>query len=233
MDVQLAWEEYGSGHPLLLLHGNNENSKYFDKQIAYFATHFHVFAVDTRGHGRSARGVAPFTLAQFAEDLGRFMDDQRIAQAHILGYSDGGNIALLFALRYPKRVTRLVLNGANLYPRGMLFPLWLATVTQYGGSCLLSALSAKANGKREMLALMATQPHISPASLSKMSLPTLVIVGTHDLIRRRHTLRIAKCIPNAQLCLLPGGHTIAQEQSPFFNREVLAFLTATTPAMPA
>lgn len=64
-------------------------------------------------------GGAPFTIRQFAEDLYEFMGELNIAKAHILGFSDGGNIALVFALKYPEKVSSLILNGANLYSGGV------------------------------------------------------------------------------------------------------------------
>lgn len=73
MDIKLYYSEHGSGEPLILLHGNGEDSRYFKEQIRFFSKHFRVIAVDTRGHGRSPRGKAPFTLTQFAEDLRCFM----------------------------------------------------------------------------------------------------------------------------------------------------------------
>jgi len=103
MTIQLAYTERGTGFPLILLHGNGESSAYFANQIVPLAQVRRVIAVDTRGHGASPRGSAPFTLSQFADDLLAFMDRLGIAQADMLGFSDGGNIALLFALRHPVR----------------------------------------------------------------------------------------------------------------------------------
>ena len=127
MEISLYWEERGNGTPLVLLHGNGEDGTYFARQMEEFSRDFRVLAVDTRGHGRSPRGTAPFTLDQFAEDLKDFLDGRGIARAAILGFSDGGNIALLFALRYPSCVEKLIVNGANLYPSGMKTGVWLAT----------------------------------------------------------------------------------------------------------
>lgn len=104
MDIQLNYIEKGSGFPLLLLHGNGENLDYFAHQIEYFSKFYRVIAVDTRGHGKSPLGDAPFTIRQFAEDLFAFMDTLRLPKAHILGFSDGANTALTFALKYPERV---------------------------------------------------------------------------------------------------------------------------------
>lgn len=78
MDITLHYIEAGEGFPLILLHGNGSSSSYFEHQIPYFAKRYHVYAVDTRGHGASPRGTAPFTMRQFAEDLRGFMDAQGI-----------------------------------------------------------------------------------------------------------------------------------------------------------
>ena len=77
-----------------------------------------MYALDTRGHGKTPRGEKPFTIRQFAEDLLCFMDEHKIEKTHLLGFSDGRNIAMGFAMQYPERVDRLVLNGANLDPAG-------------------------------------------------------------------------------------------------------------------
>ena len=119
MDITHHFIEKGSGEPLILLHGNGESCGYFKKQLDVFAERYHVYALDTRGHGQTPRGAAPFTIRQFAEDLLGFMDAQGTERAHILGFSDGGNIAMVFAMAHPERVARLILNGANLTSAGV------------------------------------------------------------------------------------------------------------------
>ena len=69
MNIQLHYIEHGIGFPLLLLHGNGEDHTYFIHQIEYFSQFYRVIAIDTRGHGQSPRGTAPFTISQFADDL--------------------------------------------------------------------------------------------------------------------------------------------------------------------
>lgn len=73
MDIELYYREAGSGEPLIMLHGNGESGEYFINQIEHFQSRYRVIAPDTRGHGRSPRGEAPFTIAQFANDLYDFM----------------------------------------------------------------------------------------------------------------------------------------------------------------
>ena len=89
MNIELYYREAGSGEPLIMLHGNGESGEYFINQIEHFQSRYRVIAPDTRGHGRSPRGEAPFTIAQFANDLYDFMQGLGIARAMILGFSDG------------------------------------------------------------------------------------------------------------------------------------------------
>jgi len=224
MDSELSYAEFGAGSPLVLLHGNGEDRNYFDAQIDPFAACYRVIAVDTRGHGQSPRGSSPFTLSQFADDLFGLLDRLSIDQTDILGFSDGGNIALLFALRYPMRVKRLVVNGANLHPGGMKLLPWLAIDALYIAACFASLFCKGTRRRLELLGLMATQPHIRPEVLRLLAMPVLVIAGTHDLIRDSHTRLIAQSLPQSKLVLLEGGHCIAQEKPEAYNQAVLAFL---------
>ena len=104
MDIKQYYVDQGKGDVLILLHGNGEDSLYFEHQIKYFSKDYRVIALDTRGHGRTERGTAPFTIRQFAEDLNCFMEEKGIEKANLLGFSDGGNIAMIFAMKYPGKV---------------------------------------------------------------------------------------------------------------------------------
>ena len=229
MDIELFCTKQGSGPSLLLLHGNGEDGTYFVHQIAEFSKDFTVYAIDTRGHGNSPRGTAPFTISQFADDLLAFMDQRGLDRADILGFSDGGNIALTFALRHPDRVHRLILNGANLDPKGVKMPVQLPIVAGYHLAALSKSPKAKAH--RELLSLMVNEPHIAPAELKKLTMPVLVIAGTKDMIQKRHTQLIAASIPGARLAIIPGDHFIANKEPAAFNRAVRTFFTETAPAV--
>ena len=119
MDIALYYQEKGNQEPFILLHGNGEDGTYFRHQIEYFSRRYRVIALDTRGHGKSPRGTAPFTIAQFSRDLYDFMTDLEIPAAVILGFSDGANIAMQFAIKHPDKVKALILNGGNLNPDGV------------------------------------------------------------------------------------------------------------------
>ena len=117
--ISLHFIQRGEGEPLLLLHGNGEDSSVFSAQMDYFSPKYRVMALDTRGHGKSPRGTAPFSIETFAEDLLDFLDQQGLEKVHLLGFSDGGNIALTFALRHQERLLSLILNGAGRVPSGV------------------------------------------------------------------------------------------------------------------
>ena len=219
MDIQLHFTEHGSGKPLVLLHGNGEDSTYFEHQIDFFQDRYRVIAVDSRGHGASPRGVALLTLDQFARDLADFMDGLGLESAHLLGFSDGANIALLFALAHPKRTRSLVLNGGNLFPEGLTEQTRHEIDEEYG-----QALAAKDERQLELLRLMIDEPHIDPASLNTLEMPVLVVAGTDDMIEEEHTRLIAANIPEAHLEFVEGTHFIASENPAAFNRVVGSFL---------
>lgn len=224
MDITLNYREAGSGFPLILLHGNGEDSAHFEHQIEYFSKEYHVIAIDTRGHGESPRGTAPFTFQQFADDLKAFMDEHGLFRAHILGFSDGADTALLFALQNNERVDRLVLNGANLYPDGMEPELRERIEAKLAQAAQAKDDGDEAKARYERLNLMATEPAIDPKSLATMDRPALVIVGTNDVIEADHTQLIYRSLPNAELAIIPGNHFIAYNNPVEFNKRVDAFL---------
>lgn len=224
MDINHFYVEKGRGEPLLLLHGNGESCGYFQHQMDAFSSRYHVYALDTRGHGKTPRGERPFTIRQFAEDLLAFMDGRRIDRAHLLGFSDGGNIAIVFAIRHPERVNKLILNGANLNAGGVKRTAQIPIELGYRAARSFAKKSAGAKRNAELLGLMVNDPNVSPGELSQITAKTLVIAGTRDMIKAEHTRLIAERIPQAELVFLPGDHFIAHKSPEEFNRIVLEFL---------
>ena len=222
MEITLSYEEFGTGFPLVLLHGNGEDHRYFKHQIGPFSEHYRVLAVDTRGHGGSHRGEAPFTLFQFADDLRDFLREREIERCHLLGFSDGGNIALIFALKYPELVEKLVLNGANLYYEGLVD--WLCQEIGEKWHRLKDNWEPAARWEWELQDLMMTQPNLEPAQLGDLTMPVLVVAGEDDVIREEHTRLIADAIPGSRLAILPGDHYVARRNPQAFNPLVLDFL---------
>lgn len=227
--IKLHWEERGSGEPLVLLHGNGEDCTVFEKQMAHFSKKYRVIAVDTRGHGKSPRGTAPFTFRTFAYDLRDFLEEHDLGKVHLLGFSDGGNLALTFALRWPECLRSLIVDGANLDPSGLKSSFLLP--------CLLACAAAKVKvrflpqlrPRLELLTLIVEEPDISPESLGEIHVPTLVMAGTDDIIRDEHTRLIHRSIPGSRLAIVRGDHFIAMKKSRLFNRAVDDFLDRLPP----
>lgn len=230
--VRLYYETYGQGEPLLLLHGNGESIGGFTQQIGALAAHYRVIAVDTRGHGKSAADRRAYTYDLFADDMRALLDTLGIRQAHVLGWSDGGNTGLSLALRYPARVKSLVTMGANLYYDKTA----VDTKTRHDVqrmrvlSTVLAPFNANFRRARRLVTLLAKYPRMQPAQLAAIKAPTLVLAGEKDLILEPHTRLIGRSIPGARVLILPGlSHYAPREDPAAFNQAVLSFLRALPP----
>lgn len=229
-DANLFYVDYPAPFPgaqtMVFLHGNGEDHRYFSEQIAYFRDRYRLVLMDSRGHGKSEFGSRGLDFSIFSEDLCRLMDFLDIPSAHLLGFSDGGNLALTFALQYPQRVQSLILNGANLKPGGMKPGVLLAVLMEYGWCKVLSVCNQNQRKKLEILGLMVHHPHIEPKQLEALPMPALVIVGEQDMIRHRHSRMIADSLPNADfVCLKGADHFCAAKVPEAFCRATEEFLS--------
>ena len=152
------------------------------------------------------------------------MDEKGIEKAILLGFSDGGNIALTFALKYPERVEKMVVDGANLFPSGVK-PLYQWPIEiGYRIAKLFAKKSEKAKKNAEMLGLMVNEPQIDPSELVRLTMPVLVVAGTKDMIKESHTKLIYRSLPDAQLNIIEGDHFVANKNADAFNKVVELFL---------
>ncbi len=157
-------------------------------------------------------------------DIAFYYQEKGNKEPVILGFSDGANIAMKFAIKYPNRVKALILNGGNLNPRGVKITTQLPIEIGYKIARRFASKSYEAKKNAEMLGLMVNDPNIERNELSKITAPTLVICGRNDMIRESHTKEIAKNIPNAKLSIIKGNHFIANKRYITFNKEVEDFL---------
>ncbi|MGN0554364.1 MAG: alpha/beta fold hydrolase [Candidatus Fimenecus sp.] len=224
MDIQLHYIEKGEGKPLVLLHGNGQSLDYFQNQIETFSAFYRVVAVDTRGHGLSPRGTAPFTMQQFSADLRAFLNEHNLKKICLLGFSDGGNIALTFALRYPEYIEKLIVNGANLNTKGVKPRYQIPIELGYRFTKLFAAKNETVRRKCELLGLMVNEPNIRFEQLGALTMPTLVLVGTNDMIKDAHSRAIAAALPRAEFVALKGGHCVSKDAPEAYNCTVLDFL---------
>lgn len=220
MNIEHFYIENGQGSPIIMLHGNTGKARYFKHQIDVFAQKYHVYAIDTRGHGKTPRGEKPFTIRQFADDLLVFMNNHGIEKATLMGFSDGGNIAMRFAIAYPERVDRLILNGANLNARGVKNSTQIPIELKYYWYKLLGINKYDV----EMLGLMVNDPNITLEELRSIQAKTLVIVGANDIIKEKHSKLIVSTLSNSEFAVVEGDHFVALRNPEAFNERVLEFL---------
>ncbi|WP_159810689.1 alpha/beta fold hydrolase, partial [Cellulomonas citrea] len=198
----------GPGRPLVLLHGNGESHRVFDRLVRELPGR-RLVGLDSRAHGRSPRGHGPLSIASMADDVAGALAALGLTDVDLLGYSDGGNIGLELAIRRPDLLHALAVCGANLDPQG-LRPLALAsTVAVHRVLAGAARAVPMLHGPSERLALMTEHPQIAPEALAQIRLPVLVVAGERDAVRHEHTALIAASLPDARLVVLPGaGHRI-------------------------
>ena len=224
MDIAHHYEERGKGFPLLLLHGNGEECGYFANQMEAFSASRRVIALDARGHGKTPRGGGPFSIRRFADDLLGFMDRLGLEKADLLGFSDGANVAMVFAMERPERVRKLVLNGGNLDAGGIRPSTQIPIEIGFRVARFFARWSPRARANAELLNLMVNDPDIPPEDLARIQAPTLVVAGTRDMVKEEHTRLIASRIPGAKLAFVEGDHFVARGNPEEFDRVVLDFL---------
>ena len=229
--IKLYYETYGSGEPLLLLHGNGQSISAFTGQIPELAKHYQVIAVDTRAQGKSTTDGKELTYDLFAEDMNALLETLRVPAAHVVGWSDGGNNGLSLALHHPDKVKRLVTMGANLYAdTTAVKPATLKEVRQGKlMTTLLWPVNKRMRQMRPLTVLLLKYPRMKPAELKAIQAPTLVLAGEKDVIQDAHTRLIAASLPRGQVQVFPKlTHYAPQEDPAVFNAAVLRFLQ--TPA---
>ena len=214
----LYYEKRGEGGKnLILLHGNGEDHSIFDELVTALcgvgfgpsqaaaeaggaeasenttetSGEYTIYAIDTRGHGLSAT-PSEYHYEDMADDLISFIEALHIEAPTVFGFSDGGVTALIAASKRPALFSRIIAAGANSNPRGLTF-------------------SARAEIKRQfrsdhspLTGMMLTEPELTPAMLTRITCPVLLLAGQHDMVKEKDTKRIAAAIPNAEVRILPG-----------------------------
>lgn len=122
-DIEMWRAEFGprDGKPVIMVHGGLANANYFGHVIPFLVEEgFHVIAVDSRGHGRSTRSAQPYGYELMASDVVAMLDALHIPRADLVGWSDGGIIGIVMAIRNPERLNRVFASGANTVPEGLI-----------------------------------------------------------------------------------------------------------------
>jgi pimeloyl-ACP methyl ester carboxylesterase len=221
-------EIYGEGQPLLIIHGNGGSINNFIFQIPYFSNKYKVIIADSRAQGKSKDNADSLTYEMMADDYAALLNELKIDSADVIGWSDGGINGLLLAIRHPEKVKKLAVTGANLVPDTSAVPqeIWDMVRPEYAKLLAMSMRTATQQSELKLMRLLCDQPHIPVSDLERISCPTLVIGGDHDVIKPGHSLLIFQHIPKAYLWILPNsGHSTPVAYKDDFNRNVDLFFT--------
>ena len=194
--TKIYYEKMGSGRPMILLHGNGEDHTTFSEAMEILKDDFTLYALDTRGHGRSSASEN-LHYRTFAEDTKAFIDALAIEKPLVLGFSDGAITALILAFTYPDSVSAIISAGANTEPAGLTDEATEEIKKEYDAT------------HSKLLALMLKEPRISEEELKTIKTPVLVVAGEDDAVRIEDTEKIAASIPNAKLHILAGENHIS------------------------
>jgi len=224
--INMYCEIYGSGKPLLMIHGNGGSIGSFADNIPYFAKKYKVIAVDSRSQGKSIDTKDSLSFEMMADDFAVLLDTLHIKSAYVLGWSGGGINALLLAMRHPEKVIKLASTGANLWPdsTALLPSVWKEEKTYYDSRHTKPFTTAKEKNDWKIFMLDWLQPNIPLNALQTIHCPALIISGDRDVINLEHTVKIYQNIPKAYLWVLPNsGHATLIEHKDEFDKKVGRF----------
>lgn len=208
------------GTTVVLLHGGMSSSASLLRSIGPgLSKSFRVAAFDRRGHGRTADTAAPFHYDDMATETISFLEllDRRV---HLVGHSDGGNVALLVAMRRPDLLKRLAVIGANFHFDGLLpmkefradapeFEAWALKYAKHSPDGINHAPTIL----QKTMTMFAQEPALSLDELATITRPVLVMAGDDDVATLAHTCAMYEAIPNAQLAIVPGtSHALLKER---------------------
>jgi pimeloyl-ACP methyl ester carboxylesterase len=232
--VRIWYATYGSGPPVVMLHGGLGHSGNWGYQVpALLDAGYRPVLIDGRGHGRSTRDSRPYTYELMAADVLAVMDVLDVPRAAFIGWSDGACIALILAMQNPARAAGVFFFGCNMDPSGVKEFVPNPII----GRCFhrhmedYARLSATPDEFQEFSAavglMQRTQPNSSAQELAEIRVPVAIVHSEHDeFIKREHAEYLARTIPGAVLVDLPDVSHFAPLQRPDeFNHAMLSFLT--------
>jgi pimeloyl-ACP methyl ester carboxylesterase len=234
--VKLYYAEWGTGAPVILVEGGEDNTQQWGYLVPVLAQHYRVIAFDTRCQGRSACSHQPISYELFARDLNGLMDYLHVARAPIVGWSDGAIVALEMAIHYPTRASRIFVYGANTSPAAMKpqdpkYPAPTGTIALAWDQTLYEKQSPTPSYwptlDKRINDMWNTQPHITAAELRSIRCKAWIADGDHEeFIKRSDTDFMAGAIPNADELIFPHvGHYAPWQEPALFNAAVLQFLS--------
>lgn len=216
-DLRMYYEDHGHGRPLVLLHGGGSTAQTsFGAIIPRLARTHRVIAPEQQAHGHSGDRDRPLSFEQQADDTAALLEQLGVHEADVLGFSNGGVVAMQLAIRHAALVRRLILCSSYYARSAMPAAFWdgmqHATMDVMPPP-LREAFEAAAPDKAQVpvrfakqVALMRSFVDLPEASLRAITANALVIVGDHDVMSVEHDAALARLL-RAKLAVIPGsGH---------------------------
>ena len=176
-NVNLYYEVQGKGDPIILLHGNQENSNIFDILITSLKDKYTVYSIDSRCHGKS-ENTKKISYDLMCDDIICFIKKLNIKNPILYGFSDGGIVGLLIAIKEPNILKKLIISGPNLYPKGLKLSMLFYCTLGYTIT------------RNKLFKMMLEEPNIKVEELHKIKTPTILTVGEYDIVKEKHTKMI-------------------------------------------
>jgi pimeloyl-ACP methyl ester carboxylesterase len=190
-NIELAYEKFGDGEPLILLHGNGEDHHIFDVISKKLKDDFTIYAIDSRNHGESTK-TEDYSYETMAKDIYSFIHTLNLGKVNIVGFSDGGIISLILAMNQGECINKMALLGVNLKPDDFTEESYQFIKKTYEET------------KSPLFRLMLEQPDIELADVKNVTTPTLVIGAEHDVFKPEMFADLTEALPNAELIIMNG-----------------------------
>ena len=241
------YEVFGEGEPLLLIHGGTATSRSWASHLPAFTEHFRVFTPDSRGHGRTDNPTGELDYRMMADDVAAVVSVLGLQRPLVLGYSDGGQIALELGIRYPGLARALVLGGTQFrfsqaYLEAVRTLLGIAEGEEVDPETLEReqpdwvAYLHEAHGHvygsgywktfvRQIASLWLTPLRYTSEDLAAVTDPVLVLVGDRDGVSTEESIELFRILPNAELAVAPASdHGFIEAKAGLFDALALDFL---------
>lgn len=218
------------GEAVVLLHGGLSKTSSWDYlMVPPLEDEFHVFAYDRTGHGFTGDRPGSLHFEFQCQEAIAYLEDVVKEPAHLIGYSDGGIIALMVAIKRPELVKSIVAIGANYHYSAPLKDFLEARVSEEDQAeyNLISpdAPHTLLEKTIRMNEIWKTEPDISLSEIASIQCPVLVMAGDDDVIAHDHTISLYEALPLGQLAIIPGtSHGLVKEKPALLIAVMMQFL---------
>lgn len=225
-----SYEWDNDGEVVLLLHGGLSKTSSWDYiMVPPLENHFHIFAYDRTAHGFSGDQIGSLHFEFQMREAINYLEDVVNEPAHLIGWSDGANIALMVAIARPDLVKSIVAIGANFHPSGVMQAFDIPEISQEDQAeyNLISpdAPHTLLEKTLRMHEIWKCEPNITLDEITTIECPVLVLVGDDDVINHAHTVALYEALPLGQLAIIPGtSHTVVKEKPDLMNAVIVQFL---------